>query len=304
MKFYEDYAPVENIFDGIGKRSKGGKVRKEYRQGLWGQSDDLDLTYTPFTITKVNGSPSIADFFNQQPLPILTQDQDESASNYSKENPTKFDIQKKFNDFLKDWKLEKCDKDNYVSDEEWSNIVALVKFSLSPRFIYATTYGNNIYIDSMKKKGEVIELGTYEPESNKITLYTTAIRETASDYNLSFELMAAQVFLHELGHYVMDVGKSTNKTAEESCANLISLLCMEQLVKNNNITVEDYDTIVRFMHDQPKEYQLGPELMEENSWEWLKWMIFKGKYTGYIHKMENEECCILSVDGKEMYFKN
>lgn len=29
MKFYEDYAPVENIFDGIGERSKGGKVRKE-----------------------------------------------------------------------------------------------------------------------------------------------------------------------------------------------------------------------------------------------------------------------------------
>lgn len=319
MKFYEDYAPVENIFDGIGKRSKGGGGRKEDWQCLWWRTDDLNinLTYTPYTITQVNGYNSIAEFFNNDRLPDLKQEKaGVDPKNYDGNH---FNIQDELTKISEMWALKKSDKDNCVSDEEWSNIVALVKSSISPRFIYATTYCNNIYIESINPKSKEpdinknILLGLYESlgylddkkclTGPKITLYVTEIRDAAERYNISFELMAAQVFLHELGHYVMDVDESTNKTAEESCANLIALLCMEQLVKNNHITKEEYNTIERFMHEQPEEYQLGPELMKENSWEWLKWMIFKGKYTGYIHKMENEEC-VLSVDGKEMYFKN
>lgn len=316
-------APVENIFNGIRRRSKWHEKRKEDRQRLWWQSDDLnlDLTYTPFTITQVNGGyNSIAEFFNNDRLPDLKQEKaGVDPKNYDGNH---FDIQDELTKISEKWALKKSDKNNCVSDEEWRNIVTLVKFSLSPRFIYATTYGNNIYIKCINPKSKESDinknvlLGLYESHGYlddkksetgpKITLYATEIRDAAERYNLSFELMAAQVFLHELGHYVMDVDydqeKASNKTAEESCANLIALLCMEQLVKNNHITEEEYNTIEQFMHEQPEEYQLGPTLMEENSWEWLKWMIFKGKYTGYIHKMENEKC-ILSVDGNEMYFK-
>lgn len=131
MKFYEDYAPVENIFDGIGRRSKGHENRIEDRQRLWRRSDDLNLTYTPFTITQVNGYNSIAEFFNNDRLPDLKQEKARvDPKNYV---GNQFNIQDKLSEFLENWALEKCDKDDCFSDEVWDKITDIVKSSLSPR---------------------------------------------------------------------------------------------------------------------------------------------------------------------------
>lgn len=156
------------------------------------------------------------------------------------------------------------------------------------------------------QSGETINknilLGKYEHGKRQITLYASEIRATAKEYNLSFELMAAKVLLHELGHFVMDNGNGdgNNKTAEESCANLIALLCIQRLVENGNVSKSDFNSIKHFIVDQPKEYILGPYLLEEHPWEWLKWTI-KKIYDPKIWKRSLKEC-IKDVDNKPMFF--
>lgn len=318
-----------DYFSKLASRKDNGEVRKEkqpephHPQSLWGNnlSWPINQAYTPYAIQNVNRYSSIADFFNNHPLRKLTLEQEDDKCQMV--NPPTYDIQKEFDVSLGLWQLRKDDVNNYISDISWNTIVELVKDSLSPRFIYATTYINKIYIKKQnpKKKEQIKEevidlLGLYEHHNLKrngckITLFYNEIKDAALIYNLPFELIAAQVLLHELGHHIMavesagtikkEIGEFAYKTAEESCANLITLICFEKLVKDNKIYIAAYDAIVRFMQKQPSAYQHGPMLMENAPWEWLKWKILKQSYDGYAHRMPTEDG-IMSVDGKPMYF--
>lgn len=281
MVYYDYYSKLAS-------RKDNGEVRKEQigeplLRGDW--SDPINSVFNPHAGKVLNQHKTVASFFDDPG-----------------------ELQKESN---LDWVLEKQGDAEYITDKEWKEIMELVKASFSPRFIYATTFPNKIYINSNTKKGEVIELGKYDSGTKKITLYANAIREASTECGIPFNLLTTKVLLHELAHYIMDgisrdgidTTKDPDLTAEESCANLIALICFEQLVKIKKIDIDVYNSIVRFMLNQPKEYQFGLWLSKENSWEWLKWIIFKQGFKGYGHKMETNDC-ILAVDGKDMFFKD
>lgn len=296
----------------------GRLYRDEEQPSLWiwgGRSNILNGVYMPYAITQLNNSFTIADYFNLKPLKPLKIDKAVVGTQKDEE----FDFQTEFNKSLQNWKLDKCDDNDSITEPEWNKIKQLVKSSIPPCLIYALEYSKYPryckLLVSMHVKVEPnnpqsresninknILLGKYEYGKRQITLYASEIRATAKEYNLSFELMAAKVLLHELGHFVMDNGGQydNNKTAEESCANLIALLCIRRLVENGNVSKSDFNSIKHFIVDQPKEYILGPYLLEEHPWEWLKWTI-KKKYDHKIWKRSLEEC-IKDVDNKPMFF--
>ena len=294
----------------------GRLYRDEEKPSLWiwgGRSNILNGVYTPYAITQLNNSFTIADYFkNIKPLKI-------DKAVFDTKEYEESDFQTEFEDSLKSWELEKADGENSIFDSEWSKILELVKSAIPPCLIYALEYSKcpryskllgsrHVKVEPnnpQSREADInknILLGLYKSGERQITLYTSEIRAAAKRYNISFELMAAKVLLHELGHFVMDNGGQydNNKTAEESCANLIALLCIRRLVENGNVSKSDFNSIKHFIVDQPKEYILGPYLLEEHPWEWLKWTI-KKKYDPKIWKRSLEEC-IKDVDNKPMFF--
>lgn len=274
MKFYEDYAPVENIFDGIGKRSKGGAVRKE-NKFLDIRVDGSKHDFTPAQIKLFSDIITKADeFFELCPpesekydirgiapkIPIIlvpyktfVEQKNNRCSAFTKM------MRKKYNE-----ELEQIPPKCSLEERERRKEILRKKYWQW----LACSFPNC----KDCKPVSSTPLGYYVPDYSygKIYICLDKIIELYPD---KVDAIAAKVILHEFGHALMhNADYSSYQTAfdywvEESLANKIALKYLavaSELLGKQKLFMEAKEMV----EQQSDAYKLGLYLFEHNASDW------------------------------------
>lgn len=283
MKFYEDYAPVENIFDGIGKRSKGNVVRKE-NKFLDIRVDGSKHEFTHAQIKLFSEIITKADeFFELCPpesekydirgiaweIPIIlvpyetfVEQKNNRCSAFTKM------MQKKYNE-----ELEQIPQN--LSKEEIERRMEILRKKYGPWL--ACSFPNPNCHDC--KRVWSTPLGYYVPDDSYGKIYI-CLDKIIDLYPDKVDAIAAKVILHEFGHALMhNADYSSYQTAfdywvEESLANKIALKYLavaSELLGKQKLFMEAKEMV----EQQSDAYKLGLYLFEHNASDWHTLQVYK-----------------------------
>lgn len=273
MKFYEDYAPVENIFDGIGKRSKGGVVRKEDML-LHITKAESKHEFTPAQIKLFSDIITKADEFFELCPP---ESEKYNISRIAEEIPI---ILVPYQTFVEQ-KNKRCSAFTQMMQKKYNEELEKIPQELSKEEIerrkeilrkkYGPWLACSFKCQDCKRVWST-PLGYYVPDDGYGEIYI-CLDKIIELYRNTVDAIAAKVILHEFGHALMhNAAYPSYQTAfdywvEESLANKIALKYLA--VASKLLSKPELFEIAKDMVEhQLDAYKLGLCLFEHNASDW------------------------------------